>query len=606
MPTNTRKKSSTKLSATLYYKEFEALESVFARLKTQNALDELTMLWLELHTGGFRQESELLGRLALHYQFVDYVFCLILRQQAPSAQLRFQASWLALMLRAQAADYFKLKKIRPGTWPNLRQQVIKALKTRHAPATIVRLLVAEEQLALAIEVAGKERASWLLIKEAYPQVVKSLPRGSQAEAPLPETHRPLPLPPAGRAAYLPFEDARLRVQAQKFKNQGQYLAWILRAQPRRLPTWPQKIYRGKGWCGWRDFLGLDGAASPGRKQLDFAGKRPGRSNFRPFKQAREHIRALGLASSSQYASWAKSSARPEDIPRAPDQVYKGQGWINWYDWLGKSEPPTFKSFEQAREYVRAQGFANQIAYQAWARSSARPEDIPANPCGTYAQRGWVNWPDWLGKPVRCFLDFETLRQRVQAANVSSGSAFERWRQRQNDYRQIPKCPEKVYAEHWQSWYHFLGKNAPLGPKPRQPPLPGTLQIKPGGRRFLPFEQARQLMRELGIKDSQQFRVWLRTPERHLGIPASPNEVYQNSGWISWMDFFGNSNTTSKSGSFRPFEQAREYVRNLGFINYKAYQQWAGSGQRPLDIPFNPDRAYHQLGWKGWRDYLKST
>ena len=28
---------------------------------------------------------------------------------------------------------------------------------------------------------------------------------------------------------------------------------------------------------------------------------------------------------------------PPNIPSAPDQTYKDKGWINWPDWLGKSK-----------------------------------------------------------------------------------------------------------------------------------------------------------------------------------------------------------------------------------------------------------------------------
>ena len=35
-------------------------------------------------------------------------------------------------------------------------------------------------------------------------------------------------------------------------------------------------------------------------------------------------------------------------------------------------------------------------YEAWARRSERPSDIPAQPSRTYATTGWLGWGDWLG------------------------------------------------------------------------------------------------------------------------------------------------------------------------------------------------------------------
>src|SRR5205823_578783 len=55
--------------------------------------------------------------------------------------------------------------------------------------------------------------------------------------------------------------------------------------------------------------------------------------FRPFAEARAYVRGLGLRNGDEWADWAKSAARPADIPSAPDRTYKDQ-WIGMSDWLG--------------------------------------------------------------------------------------------------------------------------------------------------------------------------------------------------------------------------------------------------------------------------------
>jgi hypothetical protein len=53
----------------------------------------------------------------------------------------------------------------------------------------------------------------------------------------------------------------------------------------------------------------------------------------------------------------------------------------------------------------------------------RPWDVPRNPNFTYANEGWVSWPDWLGygvgkPPVGTFLVFEEAREVVRAQKFS--------------------------------------------------------------------------------------------------------------------------------------------------------------------------------------------
>ena len=62
-------------------------------------------------------------------------------------------------------------------------------------------------------------------------------------------------------------------------------------------------------------------------------KKPISLNWRSFKEARAFVRSLGLKSIEEWKSWARSDARPIDIPKVPIAVYKRNGWVSWGDWL---------------------------------------------------------------------------------------------------------------------------------------------------------------------------------------------------------------------------------------------------------------------------------
>jgi Helicase conserved C-terminal domain len=55
-------------------------------------------------------------------------------------------------------------------------------------------------------------------------------------------------------------------------------------------------------------------------------------------------------------------------------------------------------------------------------------------------------------------------------------------------------------------------------------------------------------------------------------------------------------------NWRPFEEAGEFVRGLGFKNQKAWHKYSKS-QRPPDIPSHPHVRYADKGWEGWADFL---
>jgi hypothetical protein len=62
-----------------------------------------------------------------------------------------------------------------------------------------------------------------------------------------------------------------------------------------------------------------------------------------------------------------------------------------------------------------------------------------------------------------------------------------------------------------------------------------------------------------------------------------------------------SNVLSKS--WRPFEEARIFVRGLNLKSTKEYRDYCKSGNRPDDIPSAPNMVYADSGWIGWGDWL---
>ena len=117
--------------------------------------------------------------------------------------------------------------------------------------------------------------------------------------------------------------------------------------------------------------------------------------------------------------------------------------------------------------------------------------------------------------------------------------------------------------------------------------------------FLPFGEAREYVRGLGLKSRDKYYAWAKSCCRPGNIPYYPEKTYRGKGWIDFEDWLGNI----YKKEFLPFAEAREYVRGLGLKNVKAYQAWSKSGCRPENIPSSPGCTYRSKGWIGWGDWL---
>ena len=56
--------------------------------------------------------------------------------------------------------------------------------------------------------------------------------------------------------------------------------------------------------------------------------------------------------------------------------------------------------------------------------------------------------------------------------------------------------------------------------------------------MLPFEQAREAVRAVGLGSNREWQEWSRSGERLTNIPSHPDVVYRDTGWISWPDWLG--------------------------------------------------------------------
>lgn len=126
-------------------------------------------------------------------------------------------------------------------------------------------------------------------------------------------------------------------------------------------------------------------------------------------------------------------------------------------------------------------------------------------------------------------------------------------------------------------------------------------------RYLPFEEARIFVRNQKLKNTRAWKKWsngtLEGKDRRPDfIPASPDIVYKNNGWVSWSDWISENIEIE----YLSFEDARDFVRNLNFENMEQWQRYyQGKIEglvKPDNIPWNPQKIYTDK-WNGIKDWL---
>ena len=167
-----------------------------------------------------------------------------------------------------------------------------------------------------------------------------------------------------------------------------------------------------------------------------------------------------------------------------------------------------------------------------------PEDIPAYPQGTYKDRGWKGWGDWLGTGTvaprdRKYRSFKEARAFVRSLGLNSGNEWGKYYKGEIPEKgilpkDIPVHPERTYKDKgWRGMGDWLGT--------------GTIATQ--DRKYRSFKEARAFVHTLGLKSETEWRKYRKG--ELLGkkilpkdIPSVPNHVYKDSGWNGWRDWLG--------------------------------------------------------------------
>ena len=379
-----------------------------------------------------------------------------------------------------------------------------------------------------------------------------------------------------RLNWRPFEEARDFARKLKLKNVKEWFSFCKSGnKPADIPQSPWLIYAE--WVHFADWLGT--------RRFQYND-----DNLTPFKQARAFARKLGLKSGNEWKAYAASNKRPIGIPACPWDQYADRGWISMPDWLGIKDRGNWRPFEEARLFARKLRLKTGPEWQEYCKSGKLPANIPSTPEQVYAKTGWAGISDWLGsggRRVGGWRSFEDARAFVRSLGLKSEDEWRTYLGSGKRPSDVPAVPSRVYADEWIGMSDWLGNGR-----------------RPLRAKWRSFKNARAFVRRLGLKGTEQWFAYCRSGKKPNDIPALPKYAYRTDwvNWPDWLGFDGRKNVRQRYG-WRPFKQARAFVRRLGLKTVKEWYAYCASGKKPNDIPASPEVIYADAGWKGIPDWL---
>ena len=242
---------------------------------------------------------------------------------------------------------------------------------------------------------------------------------------------------------LPFKEARKIARSLNLKSYGEWHDWFHENNPEGIPYSPRCTYKNEGWISIGDWLGTNIKSTQEKSKT-----------FLSFRDAREIARSLGLNSRKQWVEWIRGN-KPDQLPSLPNKTYKYKGWVSWQDWLG-FKPFSYKSFEDAREYVHNLGLLNHQQWKKFASSGKRPKSLPSNPRHYYRDKGWISWYDWLGTEEETFISYEEAKKFINSLKLKNTIAWRKYASSGERPKNIPSTPQYYYKNEWISWADWLG------------------------------------------------------------------------------------------------------------------------------------------------------
>ena len=187
--------------------------------------------------------------------------------------------------------------------------------------------------------------------------------------------------------FLLFPDFQNEVK-NKYQGQKNIQRWYVQEQKEH-ENWssqPHTFYKDKGWIGWPEFVGKENRLKK-IKEL-------------PFLDFQNEVKNKYQGQKNKWKWYNQEKRKHENWPADPSDFYKDKGWIGWPEFVGrenrrkKMKELPFLDFQNE---VRNK-YQGQTNIPRWYdQEKLEHENWPYDPSNFYKDRGWIGWPEFVGK-----------------------------------------------------------------------------------------------------------------------------------------------------------------------------------------------------------------
>jgi len=200
----------------------------------------------------------------------------------------------------------------------------------------------------------------------------------------------------------------------------------------------------------------------------------------------------------------------------------------------------------------------------------------------------INLKVWDRVSFTNFYNFEDAKSFVRNLNLKDLKEWQYYaKSKRPNY--IPSAPQNTYQREWKGYGDWLGS--------------GSVSINKIYQN-LTYEEAKKIIFKFKIKNyTEHRRIWKKKLKK-LNIPAHPDIVFRDKGWISWSDYLGVKIIPGRV-NWRTFEDAKLYLRKLKFksrVEYRDYIRKNKFEKDKIRLPFKAPGIYKDK-WISWKDFI---
>jgi len=417
----------------------------------------------------------------------------------------------------------------------------------------------------------------------------------------------------------------------------------------KIPSSPNISYKNNGWVDWGTFLNNE-------------------VEYYTYSELKKIVNDLNILKCEDYWKIYKTLTNNNGIkaPRDPNSHYFNIGWVNWIDFLEKSN--IYYTYNELKDKIIGQGIKTQKEYNIIYKNlvSVDGKKAPANPLVFYGKNKWKSWGKFLGDDVEYFNYSELKKRVIEEGIVNSREYVDQYKNLNINNFKAPRFPQKFYKENgWKSWDAFL-KTDDISAEyyiynelknlvkvnnintcsdywdrykslfnkekiaPRNPDmfyLNGEwtgwgdftekdenykrVIINPRAKtNFCTYDELKIIIIKHKIHTKKEYRNQYKKLkiEHNCLIPGDPEYTYLNSGWNGWDSFSEKPDPINPKIKYIKYNELKIILKSENIENKYDYFEFAKlfNNKNELKAPHLPESVYSKLGWNGWNDFLSTN